>query len=67
MSEDPYVFAKMWEGPQVLALAFSPDGTRLASGSKDTIVRLWNINNHESTVPSKTYRMDKCVSVFTEW
>ena len=34
--------------PQVLALAFSPDGTRLANGSKDTTVRLWDINNYES-------------------
>ena len=34
--------------PQVLALAFSPDGTRLANGNKDTTVRLWDINNHES-------------------
>ena len=33
----------MWEG--LLALAFSPDGTRLASGSKDNTIRLWNSSN----------------------
>ena len=44
--------ADIWV-PQVLALAFSPDGTKLASGSKDTTVRLWDINNHESRILQK--------------
>ncbi len=39
--------ADMWEDPQVLALAFSPDGTSLASGSKNHIIRLWDSNNDE--------------------
>lgn len=34
----------------VFALAFSPDGTRLASGSRDTTVQLWDITNKTAPI-----------------
>ena len=38
--------ADMWV-PQVLALALSPDGTRLASANREGTIRLWDGNNDE--------------------
>jgi ribosome assembly protein 4 len=40
----------------VVSVAFSPDGTRLASGSGDTTVRFWDINTE---TPQFTCRAHK--------
>jgi len=39
----------------VSCVAFSPDGTRLASGSDDRTLRLWNVQTGE---PEAVYSLD---------
>ncbi len=41
---------RMFKKNRVLAVAFSPDGTRLASGSPDTTVRLWNMTGDRDSM-----------------
>jgi len=36
---------------KVMCLAYSPDGTRLASGGHDKTVRLWNVTRYRPRMP----------------
>ena len=44
---DPHKLALEGHTDEVLAVAFSPDGRTLASGSRDRTIRLWNTNTGE--------------------
>ena len=48
--EDDHFPMPMDRSLQVLTLAFSADGTRLASGAKDTTVRLWDTAGTEAPI-----------------
>ncbi|MCU0704229.1 MAG: WD40 repeat domain-containing protein [Fimbriiglobus sp.] len=42
--------ARLRHGDRVNAVAYSPDGTRLASGSRDGTVRVWDVGNGRELV-----------------
>lgn len=44
---------EMWHPSDIMALAFSPDGKRLAAGSRDWAVRIWDLNPVPSTKESE--------------
>ena len=44
----PAVTVTFPSSPRVTGLAFSPDGTLLASGGRDAMVRLWNVTTKEN-------------------
>ena len=48
--------ARMRHGDYVLAMVFSPDGSRLATASKDSTVKIWDLGNGREL---RTYRGSK--------
>ncbi len=51
----------------VLTVNFSPDGRRLASGSGDTTVRLWDLNTQLPQCECKVRLCKACLVVFGVW
>ena len=47
---------------QVLSVAFSPDGTRVISGSEDNLVNIWNAKTG-AKVRVKRFRVGGCADL----
>lgn len=50
---------RLRHGDRVNALSYSPDGTRLASASKDGTVRVWDIGNGRELLTYRGHEADK--------
>ena len=55
-SQTPFAQGIFEHGGSVTSVAFSPDGTTLASGSTDTTVKLWDVTTHTNIATLEGHR-----------